>query len=370
MQPARAYLDGSEAIVLGALHAGCTFFAGYPITPASEILRLMMKHLPEVGGVAIQGEDELASIGFCIGAAMTGAKAMTATSGPGMSLYSENIGLATMGEVPLVVVDVQRMGPATGGATTTAEGDVEFARWITSGGYPIVVYAATNHADAYRLTIEAFNTAERLRTPVILLSSKDLTLTADTIDLDRFEQPLVVERARGNGLPYTFEQLADIPDFIPIGGGTRTRFTGSIHDARGIITSDPVLAERTLKHLVAKIDSRADELALVHEDLQEGAETLVVAYGVPARAAREAVRAMRVQGARVSLLVLYTLFPVPAAAIKRALRGIKRVIVPELNTGQYVREIEPFAGRRDVESVTRIDGTLIEPRQIAEAVSA
>ncbi|MBI4729837.1 MAG: pyruvate flavodoxin/ferredoxin oxidoreductase [Acidobacteria bacterium] len=363
----RAYLDGSEAIALGALHAGCDFFAGYPITPASGILHLMMKHLPETGGVAIQGEDELASIGFCIGAAMAGAKAMTATSGPGMSLYSENIGLATMAEVPLVIVDVQRMGPATGGATTTAEGDVQLARWITSGGYPLVVYAATNHADAYRLTVEAFNTAERLRTPVILLSSKDLALTDDTVDLKEFVAPPVASRARGEGPPYSFSAPEDVPGFLAFGGERPTRLTGSMHDERGIITSDPEAADRKLRHLVAKIESRAGELAIVREDLQEGAEALVVAYGTPARAARAAVRAARAEGRRLSLLVLHTLYPVPEEAIRRALRGVRRVVVPELNPGQYAREIWPLAGEIDRVSVTLVDGSLIEAREILEA---
>lgn len=363
----RVFLDGSEAIAIGAMHAGCDFFAGYPITPASGVLELMMRHLPASGGVAVQGEDELASIGFCIGAAMAGAKALTVTSGPGMSLYSENIGLATMGEVPLVIVDVQRMGPATGGATTTAEGDVQFARWITSGGYPLVVYAATNHADAYRLTIEAFNTAERLRTPVILLSSKDLALTSDTVELDDFERPEVERRARGEGQSYAFDRPEDVPGFLAVGDRRLARFTGSMHDERGVITTDPVKVGRKLDHLVAKIESRSDELAVVDFDRQEGARALVVAYGTPARAAREAVRRARASGRALSLLVLKTLYPVPEAAIRRALDGIDRVVVPELNSGQYAREIWPLAVACARAPVNRIDGSLIDPDEILEA---
>jgi len=363
----RVYLDGSEAIAIGAMHAGCDFFAGYPITPASGVLELMMRHLPPSGGVAIQGEDELASIGFCIGAAMAGAKALTVTSGPGMSLYSENIGLATMGEVPLVIVDVQRMGPATGGATTTAEGDVQFVRWITSGGYPLVVYAATNHADAYRLTIEAFNTAERLRTPVIVLSSKDLALTSDTVDFGDFRRPEAVVRAPGDRVPYAFFRPQDVPGFLAVGDRRLARFTGSMHDERGVITTDTPLVERKLRHLVEKIESRADELAIVDADLQEGARALVVAYGTPARAAREAVRRARASGRMLSLLVLQTLYPVPETAIRRALGGIDRVVVPELNSGQYAREIWLLAPECVRAPVNRIDGTLIDPEEILEA---
>ncbi|MBI2933128.1 MAG: pyruvate flavodoxin/ferredoxin oxidoreductase [Planctomycetes bacterium] len=364
----RILIDGSEAIALGALHAGCTFFAGYPITPASSILHHMMRQLPAAGGVAVQGEDEIASIGFCIGAAMTGAKAMTATSGPGMSLYSENIGLAIMGEVPLVIVDVQRMGPATGGATTTAEGDVQFCRWITSGGYPIVVYAATNPADAYRLTVEAFNTAERLRTPVILLSSKELAMTTETVDLEEFHKPPVIERAGGNGTPYGIRDLDDVPGFIAVGGERLTRFTGSIHDEHGVITSDSAKIARKLEHLNRKIESRADELARVQEDRDEGATSLIVAYGACGRAAREAVRMARSRGRKVSLLVLHTLWPVPAGPLRRSLEGVARIVVPELNAGQYAQEIARVAPERQIVPISRVDGGLIDPGRILEEV--
>src|SRR5512145_1626816 len=164
----RELTDGATAIVRGALAAGCDFFAGYPITPASQILMLMMRELPKAGGVAIQGEDEIASIGMCIGATLAGARAMTATSGPGMSLYSESIGLAIMGEVPLVIVDVQRLGPSTGGATTVSQGDIQFLRWGTSGGYPVIVLSPTSVAECYNLTRTAFDLAERFRIPVFL----------------------------------------------------------------------------------------------------------------------------------------------------------------------------------------------------------
>jgi len=176
----RQFINGGQAIAQGAISAGCNFFAGYPITPATPILHHMFRELPKVGGVAIQGEDEIASIGMCIGAAMTGAKCMTATSGPGMSLYSENIGLAIMGEVPLVVIDVMRLGPATGGATTVGQGDVQFARWGTPGGYPIIALSPTNPSDCYSLTIRAFKLARRFRCPVFLLTDREVVATMST----------------------------------------------------------------------------------------------------------------------------------------------------------------------------------------------
>src|SRR5512142_3063208 len=178
----REFMDGAEAITRGALTAGCNFFAGYPITPAAPILLRMLRELPKVGGVGIQAEDEIASMGMCIGAAMTGAKAMTATSGPGLSLYSENIGLAIMGEVPLVIVDVMRLGPATGGATTVSQGDVQFLRWGTSGGFPIIALCPTNAADCFRLVQQAFNLAERFRTPVFLATDKETASAQQTVE--------------------------------------------------------------------------------------------------------------------------------------------------------------------------------------------
>src|SRR5512142_7528 len=191
----RSFMDGAEAIARGAMDAGCDFFAGYPITPATPILLRMLKELPKVGGVGIQAEDEIGSISMAIGAAMTGAKAMTASSGPGLSLYSENIGLAIMGEVPLVIVDVMRLGPATGGATTVSQGDVQFLRWGTSGGYPIIALCPTNLAECYSLTMLCFNLAERFRCPVIVATDKETANAQQTVDTSVFETLPRVERA-------------------------------------------------------------------------------------------------------------------------------------------------------------------------------
>src|SRR5512135_11470 len=190
----REFIDGAEAITRGALAAGCNFFAGYPITPATPILLRMLRELPKVGGVGIQGEDEISSIGMCMGAAMTGAKAMTATSGPGLSLYSENIGLAIMGQVPLVIVDVMRLGPATGGATTVSQGDVQFLRWGTSGGFPVIALCPSSLADCFTLTQRAFNLAERFRTPVFLATDKEMVSAQQTVETDTFEKIERVER--------------------------------------------------------------------------------------------------------------------------------------------------------------------------------
>lgn len=375
----REFVDGAEAIARGALAAGCNFFAGYPITPASPILHHMIHELPKVGGVAIQGEDEIASLGMCIGAAMAGSKCMTATSGPGMSLYSENIGLAIMGEVPVVIVDVMRQGPATGGATTVGQGDVQFARWGTSGGYPIIALCPTNPTECYHLTIRCFQLAERFRCPVFLLTDREVVDTMTTVEIADYEREIHNQTSKakpaedGQFVPYQISKLDDVPAFSPMGGTHLVRFTGSTHDERGFLTKAPDKVARLNEHLAAKIESHRDEIELVSADLQQGAKTLVVSYGVTARSAMEAVRAARTRGKAVSSLVLNSLWPVPEMAITRALIGIEEVIVPELNLGQYQRELERLGNctsgsQPEIVGVNRVDGSLISPQQILEAM--
>src|SRR5512139_2207266 len=211
----RELINGAQAIVRGAIDAGCDYFAGYPITPATEILLYMIRELPKVGGVAIQAEDEIASMGFCIGAAMTGKRVMTATSGPGISLYSENIGLAIMGEVPIVIVDVQRMRPATGGETTVAQGDIQFLRWGTSGGYPVIVLSPTNVPECYSLTCKAFDLAERFRVPVFLATDKETVLTLTTVEVDDFiPVPVRARNVVDKGVEF-IPYKAAAPDVVP-----------------------------------------------------------------------------------------------------------------------------------------------------------
>lgn len=248
----RELINGAQAIVRAAIHSGCNFFAGYPITPATDILLYMIRELPKAGGIAIQAEDEIASMGFCIGAAMTGKRVMTATSGPGISLYSENIGLAIMGEVPMVIVDVQRMGPATGGATTVAQGDIQFLRWGTSGGYPVIVLSPTNVPECYRLTCKAFDLAKRFRLPVFLATDKETALTLATVDIEAFTALPVRERVNApveaEFIPYRVKAGDEVPPLSPYGGAHLLRFTTSTHDEHGQLTKSPekvrVLNER------------------------------------------------------------------------------------------------------------------------------
>lgn len=365
----REFLNGADAIARGALDAGCTFFAGYPITPATPILLHMINELPKVGGVAIQGEDEIASIGFCVGAAMTGARAMTATSGPGISLYSETIGLAIMGEVPLVIVNVQRMGPATGGATTVAQGDVQFMRWGMSGGYPVIVLAPSNVAECYTLTRRAFDLAERFRVPVFLATDKETVASSATVDLDAYEAIPVRERALAPDnepfVPYRYHPADGVPAMAHYGGPHIVRFTGSSHNERGYLTKNAAEVGALNTHLATKIDEHAAEIEFVKADMQPGADTLIISYGVAARSAAEAVKIARSRGQRVSLLTLYTLWPLPENAIRAALDGVRRVVVAELNHGLYRREIERIAcGQVEVIGAARYDGELLAPADI------
>jgi 2-oxoglutarate ferredoxin oxidoreductase subunit alpha len=365
----REFINGAEAIARGALRAGCDFFAGYPITPATSILIYMTRELPKLGGVAIQAEDEIAAMGFCIGAALAGARAMTATSGPGISLYSENIGAAIMMEVPLVIVDVQRMGPATGGATTGAQGDVQFLRWGTSGGYPVVVLAPTDAVSCYTLTQRAFDLAERFRCPVFLAADKETALTSVTVEsADLADYPVrerVLAAPGDEYAPYGFDHPARVVPMSPFGGPHLLRATTSSHDAYGYLTKSYAEMEQINLHLAAKIEASMDEIALVEADLQEGARTLVIGYGITALAAREAVRIARDQGVQVSALTIYSLWPVPEKQIREAMRGIERVVVAELNLGQYRREIERLArGKQQVVGVGRVSGELLSPGDI------
>jgi 2-oxoglutarate ferredoxin oxidoreductase subunit alpha len=373
----REFIDGAEATARGAFAAGCNFFAGYPITPATPILLRMLRELPKVGGVGIQGEDEIASIGMCIGAAMAGAKAMTATSGPGVSLYSENISLAIMGEVPLVVVDVMRLGPATGGATTVSQGDVQFLRWVTSGGFPIIALCPSSIAECYSLTQRAFNLAERFRSPVFIATDKEMMSAQQSVETDAFERIEITERAKAPAgaefVPYHVKKLAEIPAFAPIGGEHITRFTGSMHDERGMLTKKTSAVNKTSRHLWQKIEAHREELEFVRADAQEGASTLIISYGITARSAIEAVRRTGASGRPVASLIVQSLWPVPERALREAMRAVSRVVVPELNHGQYRQEIERIAWSLDprpqVVGVNRVDGELITPQEIEDSAT-
>jgi len=369
--------SGNEMIAEGALRAGCNFFAGYPITPATGIYETMMNRLPERNGVAISAPDEISSLCYCVGASMRGAKAMTATSGPGWALMIETVQYALMTETPVVIALVQRLGPSTGGATQGAQGDILLTEFCTSGGYTIPVFCPSNPIECFELTVLAFNWAERLRTPVVLLTDKETAMTFESVNLNEIHDLSVLERPRFLARPengerefrtYEFEEFAEVPKFSPVAGPWKVTVTGSMHDKRGWLRKNSPESIVVLHHLQQKIVERADEMAIVKSDLQETAKTLIVSYGITARTSLEAVKKAREEGKKVSWCNVLTLFPVPEKKICTSLRGVEKVIVPEENlTGQYRSVIQHLFGSREVVGINRV-GRMITPEEILEEI--
>jgi 2-oxoglutarate/2-oxoacid ferredoxin oxidoreductase subunit alpha len=302
---------------------------------------------------------------------MAGMKVMTATSGPGISLYSEQISFAIGSEIPIVIVDIQRLGPSTGSATRGADGDIQFLQWGNSGGLPVIVLAPADVKDCYNLTQHAFNLAEQYRCPVFVASNKEIAMTRESLDLERLTPPAPVDRAAPPPdqpfLPFQASGSEAVPGFLPIGGKTLVRQTSSTHGPDGFITTDPTEIMRGLTRMQSKIDAAADCLAIVDHRPAAGADTLIVTYGVTSRAASAAVRELQRRGRPVSLLILKSLWPVPAAAVRRAAADAKLVLVVEMNLGQYVREIERILPGKPIAFCGQMDGRLIVPQTIMEA---
>jgi 2-oxoglutarate ferredoxin oxidoreductase subunit alpha len=356
----------------GALAAGCRFFAGYPITPASEIYEVMMRELPACGGLALSAPDEISSLCYCVGASLRGLKAMTATSGPGWALMIETFQYALMTETPVVIALVARLGPSTGGATQGAQGDVWLAEFATSGGYTVPVFAPSTAAECHELTIHAFNWSERLRTPVLLLSDKEVGMTTEVVDDDALARPALVGRARvaegEKPRPYGFNAPGDVPAFAEVGGEVKVTATGSAHDQEGRLRKNSPEVIEVLSHLQQKIEAHAEEMTLARADLEAGSRYLLVSYGITARAARQATFALRRDGVRISFLQPQTLFPIPCGPLDRALAGVESVLVAEENlTGQYRALLAAHLGGRRLVGINKI-GALISPAEIVQAV--
>jgi len=371
---AYSLLEGNEAIARGAIAAGCRFFAGYPITPATTIYHSMLNLLPSVGGICLQGEDEIASIGFCLGASMAGMKVMTATSGPGISLYSENISFAVGSEIPIVIVDVQRLGPSTGSATRGADGDINFLRWGSSGGLPVIVLAPVDVNDCFALTIQAFNLAERFRCPVFIASNKEIGMTRESIDLDGFDVPDIIARTpappKQPFRPFQADTGQAVPGFLPIGDNVLVRQTSSTHGPDGYITTDSDEIARSQQRLKAKLLSAVDPLTFHETFNMDDADTLVISYGVSARAAKAVFNEQNRLGKPVSLLILKTLWPVPEHLIRQVAQSVKRIVVVEMNMGQYIREIKRVLPEKRIDFLGQMDGRLITPAQITEVIDS
>ncbi len=368
-QGRQVLLQGNEAMVEGALAAGCSFFAGYPITPATEISEAMSVKLPALGGTFIQMEDEIASMGAVIGASLAGAKSMTATSGPGFSLMQENLGFACVAEVPCVVVNVMRGGPSTGLPTNVSQGDVMQARWGTHGDHPIIVLAVSTTRDCFDITVKAFNLAEKYRTPVVVLSDEVVAHTREKISLPHPGEIEVIDRIRPNMPPDWYIPYEDnsrgVPPMGIFGDGYRYHVTGLVHDVRGFPTQRPDEIVPFLNRIFRKINQHFFDILMVEEELTDDADHLVIAYGSVARSARRAVREARERGVKAGLIQLITLWPFPRQILEPYLRRVKAVLVPELNMGQVSREVKRInQGMTRVETLNRIDGALITPEEI------
>ncbi|XOF34740.1 MAG: 2-oxoacid:acceptor oxidoreductase subunit alpha [Candidatus Electrothrix sp. YB6] len=365
----RRLLQGNEAMVQGALAARCRFFAGYPITPASEIAELLSMHLPAVNGTFIQMEDEIASIGAVIGASLAGVKAMTATSGPGFSLMQENLGFASAAEVPCVIVNVMRGGPSTGLPTSPAQGDVQMARWGTHGDHPVVVLAVSTVLDSFTITVKAFNIAERYRVPVILLSDEIVAHTREAVELPAEEEVKVVDRISPNVppdwyIPYQGDARG-VPPMAAFGDGYRHHVTGLVHDPLGFPTQTSHEVEEFHHRLTRKITRGLPDIQLTKKYCMDDADLFIVAYGAVARSARRAVQEARNAGLRAGLVQLITLFPFPRRTLTPYLQQCHSVLVPEMNMGQISREVQRInQGNCTVAKQNRVDGRLITPQDI------
>lgn len=362
-------LQGNEAIVEGALAAGCRFFAGYPITPASEISELMSIKLPEQDGTFIQMEDEIASIGAVIGASLAGVKSMTATSGPGFSLMQENIGFASIAETPCVIVDVMRGGSSTGLPTSPGQGDVMQARWGTHGDHPVIVLAVSSVSDCFDITIHAFNLSEKYRVPVVILSDEVVAHTREILELPPTNAIEVVNRIRPRVPPEWYEPYEDnsrgVPPMASMGDGYRHHITGLTHDSRGFPTQDPKQVASFNKRLFRKITQGLYEIQMTKSIMLEDAEIAVIAYGSIARSAHRAVMEARKQKIKAGLLQLVTLFPFPKNAVNTVLRQCRSVLVPEMNIGQISREVKRVNNTDcRVSKYNRVDGRMITPSEI------
>lgn len=342
------FMSGDIACAEGAIAAGCRFFAGYPITPATEIAEHIAARMPKVGGIYIQMEDEIASIAAVIGASYAGLKAMTATSGPGFSLMQENIGLAAMTEAPCVIVDVMRGGPSTGQPTLPGQQDVMQAKWGSHGDYEIIALAPSSVQEMFDLTIEAFNLAEAYRVPTLVMADEVVAHMWEKIVIPPADEIRIVNRKKPNTPPDKYMPFVPDDDLVPpmacFGEGFRFHATGLTHDEYGYPrTQSSEVQMRLVQRLCDKIRKNADKIIRVEEQMLDAAEIVVFAYGIVARAALSAVRKARQQGIKAGLLRPITLWPFPEEHVARAAEKAKAIIVPEMNCGQMVREVERAA---------------------------
>lgn len=367
------FINGDIACAEGAISAGCRFFAGYPITPATEVAERMSERLPQVGGVFIQMEDEMASMNAVLGASWAGVKAMTATSGPGFSLMMENLGLGVMLETPCVVVNVQRAGPSTGLPTLVAQGDMMQARWGAHGHYEIIALVPDSPQEMFDLTVLAFNLSEQYRVPVLLMADEAVGHMSEKVVIPQINSKDLVDRPRPKVAPEEYlpydSREGLVPPMAIAGGGYRFHVTGLTHDDRGYPVMTAEAQDKLVRRLVDKIRLNAKDIIRYEEVNVEDAEVIVVSYGISARVARYAVQEARDEGIKAGLLRLITVWPFAEDRIRKLAPKVKAFVVPEINYGQIVREVERCAaGKARARLVPHMGGSVHLPETILEAI--
>jgi len=368
-------MQGNEACVEGALAAGMRLYAGYPITPSTEIAEYSAMRLPQEGGIFIQMEDEIASIACAIGASVAGVKAMTATSGPGFSLKQENLGYACLAEIPVVVVDVQRTGPSTGLPTSPSQGDVMMARWGTHGDHPAIVLSPSGVRETYCLTIRAFNLSEKYRTPVILLMDEIIGHLREGVELPDPEDIEIVNRPtvqypEPKRKPYQMSPGQLVPHMAPFGKGQRYNITGLIHDDSGFPTNSNEEAEKLINRLMHKISDNYDKIVRVEEVNMEDAEYMIFCYGGTMGAAVTAMEILRGKGVKCGIFRPVTIWPFPERELLKYRGKLKKIVVAEHNYGQLLYEVERLMmGQTQVSFVGKYNGTVLTPEEIEEKVA-
>ncbi len=366
-------LQGNQACAEGAIAAGVTFFAGYPITPSTEIAEIMAKRLPEVGGKFIQMEDEIAGIGAIIGASLTGKKVLTATSGPGFSLKQEFIGYATIAEVPLVIANVQRVGPSTGQPTSPAQGDMMQARWGTHGDHPVIALTPASVPECFTLTIKAYELSEKYRMPVLLMLDEIIGHMREKIEVPDYDTITKPVRKGPKVGPSEFKAYQPDSDGVPpmadFGTGYRYHVTGLVHDETGFPNGSPAATESLIKRLHDKVDRHIDEITMYEEYNLDDAEIAIVTYGGTARSAYAAIDMAREQGIKVGMFRLISVWPFPEKEIAKLAEKVKVIVVPELNYGQMVGEVKKAVeGKVPVKPMSKYDSEPISPKELLEFV--
>ena len=369
----KKFMEGNEAMTAGAIAAGARFFAGYPMSPSSEVAKAAAKELPRHGGIYIQMEDELSSMAALLGSSLAGKKAFTATSGPGFSLMQENLGLGIMSELPCVLYNVQRSGPSTGAATKPAQGDLMQAKYGTHGDHSIIAISPSSVQDCYDLSITAFNLAEKYRTPVIFLADEVVGHLRETLTIREPEPDEIINRKapatknQADFRPYDYSST-EVAPMVAVGDrDLLMRTTGSTHDEKGEFCPSPENIDRVTHYLVDKIEKHVDDITITRKYQMDDADVVLISFGCSVRSSLSAIEILRKKGVKAGLLQLVTVWPMPEKEIRAALQQAKTVIVPELNLGQLAGEVRKYNDYGcKVLQANRTDGILLTPQQIVD----